>query len=89
MNLIGYFIGMFTGHRANGELQQVQQAGEHQGRAFAEAYCTGFESGVVDVFQRRSQRFIGYEPEVVDAEFTVEPKAAKPSNGRKKSRAAR
>jgi len=76
MNLVSYLKSLFTGHTANGELEDVREVAREKARLMGEAFCQEFESELGKVFVESHNRLIGFkrdEPKQVEAQVSSSP----------------
>lgn len=81
MSLRSFLVGLFRGYSADGELEDVEEAGRQDARTFTGAYLRGFVSETDRLFQAGTQRLLGEEVEhddVLDGEFRVVKTRKKP-----------
>lgn len=72
MNLKNYLTGLFVGHSADGELDQVKEAAKQDARLMVGTYVSAFEAEAAKILTNCQLHFLGHETEedVVDGEFT-------------------
>lgn len=82
MSLKSFILGMFTGQKMNGEIEQVKESARNDARELTTAYFDAFADEARKIMHEKQQLFLGHtptDPEVgptIDAEYKVKQEYA-------------